>query len=479
MDRLSRKFETREVYVPRPAVSDGTGAKVGVIAYGSSDFAVEEARVLLGRKGLQTDYLRLRALPFTPETSAFIAAHDRVYVIDQNRDGQMYDLLRLEIGGDTSRLRSIRHYDGFPLDAETVIEGIEAGGENLMSTTAAAQGASHQPRRPVRQGVRRLQVDALRGLRPRRHHAADHPGALRDVRSRRTRSRKCRGIGCSSKTHGVLPTAGHGFNAVHGRMPAVATGAMMANPSLLAVGVSGDGDTASIGVGQFVHLLRRNVPMVYIVENNGVYGLTKGQFSATADAGSKLKTGAVNDLPAIDLCAMAIQLGCGYVARSFSGDMKQLVALLKGALAHRGTALLDIVSPCVTFNNHDSSTKSYKWAKDHEIPIHEIGFVPYYEDISVDYDPGTTQDVELHDGSHIRLRKLRADYDATDKGQALALCLESGQKQEFLTGLIYVEPTKKDFLELSGLSRDPIVSLPESKLRPPRQALEEIMESLK
>jgi 2-oxoglutarate/2-oxoacid ferredoxin oxidoreductase subunit beta len=219
--------------------------------------------------------------------------------------------------------------------------------------------------------------------------------------------------------------------------------------------------------------------MAYIVENNGVYGLTKGQFSATADAGSKLKTGAVNDLPAIDLCAMAIELGCGYVARSFSGDMKQLVGLLKGAMAHRGTALLDVVSPCVTFNNHDSSTKSYKWAKDHEIPIQEIGFVPYYEDITVDYDPGTTQDIELHDGSHIRLKKLRADYDATDKAQALALCQESQQKQEFLTGLIYVEPSKKDFLELSGLGSVPIVAVPDERLRPGRKALDEIMESLK
>jgi 2-oxoglutarate ferredoxin oxidoreductase subunit beta len=290
---------------------------------------------------------------------------------------------------------------------------------------------------------------------------------------------KMSGIGCSSKTTAYFADRGHGFNAVHGRMPAIATGAMMVNPSLLAIGVSGDGDTASIGAGQFVHLLRRNVPMVYIVENNGVYGLTKGQFSATADAGSRLKTGAVNDLPAIDLCAMAIELGCGYVARSFSGDMKQLVALLKGAMAHRGTALLDVVSPCVTFNNHDSSTKSYKWAKDHEIPIHEIGFIPYYEEISVDYDPGTTQDVVLHDGSHIRLRKLRADYDATDKGKALTLCMEAQQKTEFLTGLIYVEPTKKDFLELSGVAGHPIVELPESRLRPPKKALDEIMEMLK
>ena len=224
---------------------------------------------------------------------------------------------------------------------------------------------------------------------------------------------KMSGIGCSSKTTAYFADRGHGFNAVHGRMPAVATGAMMVNPSLLAVGVSGDGDTASIGAGQFVHLLRRNVPMVYIVENNGVYGLTKGQFSATADAGSKLKTGVVNDLPAIDLCAMAIELGCGYVARSFSGDMKQLVALLKGALAHRGTALLDVVSPCVTFNNHDSSTKSYKWAKDHEIPIHEIGFVPYYEDISgrlrPGHDPGRRAPRRLAPPSEEGPRRLRPD----------------------------------------------------------------------
>jgi 2-oxoglutarate ferredoxin oxidoreductase subunit beta len=290
---------------------------------------------------------------------------------------------------------------------------------------------------------------------------------------------KFSGIGCSSKTTAYFADRGHGFNAVHGRMPAVATGALMANSSLVGIGVSGDGDTASIGAGQFVHLLRRNLPMVYIVENNGVYGLTKGQFSATADAGSKLKTGVVNDLPAIDLCAMAIELGSGYVARSFSGDMKQLVALLKGALAHRGTALLDVISPCVTFNNHESSTKSYKWAKDHEIPIHEIGFVPYFEEIAVDYEPGSTQDVELHDGSHIRLKKLRADYDPTDKRQALALCQEAQEKTEFLTGLIYAEPRKKDFLELSGVSGEPIVAIPDARLRPPKKSLDEIMESLK
>jgi 2-oxoglutarate ferredoxin oxidoreductase subunit beta len=290
---------------------------------------------------------------------------------------------------------------------------------------------------------------------------------------------KMSGIGCSSKTTAYFVDRGHGFNAVHGRMPAVATGALLANGSLLTIGVSGDGDTASIGAGQFMHLLRRNIPMVYIVENNGVYGLTKGQFSATADQGSKLKSGVANDLPAIDLCAMAVELGCGYVARSFSGDMKQLVGLLKGAIAHRGTALLDVISPCVTFNNHESSTKSYKWAKDHEIPIQEIGFVPFFEEISVDYDPGTTQDVALHDGSHIRLKKLRADYDPTDKNAAYSLLHEASEKNEFLTGLIYVEPQKKDFLTLIGLPEEPLVSMSPERLRPGREALAEIMESLR
>ncbi len=290
---------------------------------------------------------------------------------------------------------------------------------------------------------------------------------------------KMSGIGCSSKTTAYFVDKGHGFNAVHGRMPSIATGSALANPNLLYIGVSGDGDTASIGAGQFVHLLRRNVPMIYIVENNGVYGLTKGQFSATADLGSRLKTGVVNDLPAMDLCALAIELGCGYVARSFSGDMKQLLALIKGAIAHRGTALLDVISPCVTFNNHEDSTKSYKWAKDHEIPIQEIGFVPFFEEIQVEYDPGTTQDVVLHDGSHIRLRKLREDYDATDPMAALGLLHDGQQKQEFLTGLIYVEPTKKDFLSLLQLPEQPLAVIADEKVRPPRESLDQMMEELK
>src|SRR5690349_19695252 len=253
---------------------------------------------------------------------------------------------------------------------------------------------------------------------------------------------KLSGIGCSSKTPAYFLSKAHGFNGVHGRMPALATGVMLANRNLIAVGVSGDGDTASIGMGQFVHLLRRNIPMLYIVENNGVYGLTKGQFSATADFGSKAKSGVINDLPAIDICAMAIELGCNFVARSFAGDPKQLVALLKASLGHKGTSLFDVISPCVTFNNHDGSTKSYKYAKDHEELLHEISYVPFFEQINVDYKEGEAKDVELHDGSHIRLRKTAENYDPTNKSEALNMLRRCQDSNEFLTGLIYVNEEK-------------------------------------
>ena len=290
---------------------------------------------------------------------------------------------------------------------------------------------------------------------------------------------KLSGIGCSSKTPNYFLNRSHGLNAVHGRMPAVGTGAMLANRTLTAIGVSGDGDTASIGMGQFIHLLRRNVPMIYLVENNGVYGLTKGQFSATADQGSKLKTGVINDLPAIDLCILAIELGCGYVARSFAGDPKQLVALLEGALAHRGTALLDIISPCVTFNNHEGSTKSYKHAKESEELLHEIGFVPFFEPITVDYPEGTTKVVEMHDGSHIVLKKLERDFNPMNKADTLRMLRAANEAGEFLTGLLYIDPVKPDFCSLLNMHDEPLATLPAEKVRPSRQALEEIMESLR
>jgi 2-oxoglutarate ferredoxin oxidoreductase subunit beta len=288
---------------------------------------------------------------------------------------------------------------------------------------------------------------------------------------------KLSGIGCSSKTPAYFLNHSHGFNAVHGRMPSVATGAVLANRQLVAIGVSGDGDTASIGIGQFVHLVRRNLPLIYIVENNGVYGLTKGQFSATADEDAALRSGEVNKLPSIDLCGMAIELGATYVARSFAGDPKQLVALLRGALAHNGTAVLDILSPCVTFNNHAGSTKSYTWGKDNEEPIHIVDFVPAMDEIEVEYEEGTDQEVQLHDGSWVRLRKLEREYDPTDRRAARELLLEADDNNLFLTGLLYLDTTKRTFLDSLEMCDEPLALLNEEQLRPPPEVLDEVVAS--
>ena len=290
---------------------------------------------------------------------------------------------------------------------------------------------------------------------------------------------KLSGIGCSSKSPAYFMSRSHSFNSVHGRMPSVATGAMLANRNLLALGVSGDGDTASIGIGQFVHLMRRNLPIIYIIEDNGVYGLTKGQFSATADIGSKLKTGVINDLPPIDTCALAIELGATFVGRSFSGDKRQLLSMLKAAIAHRGTVMLDVVSPCVTFNDHDGSTKSYKYMKDHEEPLQDINFVPHFEDIAVDYDPGSTLEVTMHDGSRLRLRKLEENYDPTNRIDAIHRLLDAHEKQEVLTGVFYVNPKAPSFLEMLNMTGQPLATLPESVTRPSREVLEQCMEELR
>jgi 2-oxoglutarate ferredoxin oxidoreductase subunit beta len=225
-----------------------------------------------------------------------------------------------------------------------------------------------------------------------------------------------------------------------------------------------------------VHLMRRNLPLVYIIEDNGCYGLTKGQFSPTADIGSTLKNGVVNDLQPIDTCLMAIELGASFVARSFSGDKKQLLTLLKAAISHRGTAMLDVISPCVTFNDHEGSTKSYSYVKDHDDPVSEVSFVPYFEDITVEYEPGTTREVTLHDGSKLYLKKLDGDYDPTDKLQAVRVLHETARRGEYATGLLYVEPSKRDFCSLLNLVDEPLSQLPLERVRPPREALEEIME---
>lgn len=291
---------------------------------------------------------------------------------------------------------------------------------------------------------------------------------------------KMSGIGCSSKSPAYFLNMSHGFNSVHGRMPSVTTGALLANKTLSALGVTGDGDTASIGIGQFVHLMRRNVPMVYIIEDNGCYGLTKGQFSATADMGSVLKSGVVNDLPPIDTCSLAIQLGATYVARSFSGDKKQLEAVIKGAMGHSGTAMIDVISPCVTFNDHKGSTKSYEYVKDHVEPLQEVGFVPHFDEIHLDEDtkPGEVREVTLHDGSHLLLKQLEADYDPSDRLNAMHTLETSAAEGHLLTGIFYVDTKKPNFLELLNLADDPLATIPQERMRPPASALAEVMQEL-
>jgi 2-oxoglutarate ferredoxin oxidoreductase subunit beta len=303
--------------------------------------------------------------------------------------------------------------------------------------------------------------------------------AMYDMGVQPERVAKLSGIGCSSKSPAYFMNRSHSFNSVHGRMPSVATGAMLANRNLIALGVSGDGDTASIGIGQFVHLMRRNLPIIYIIEDNGVYGLTKGQFSATADLGSKLKSGVLNDLPPIDTCTLAIQMGATFVGRSFSGDKRQLSTLLKAAIAHNGTVMLDVVSPCVTFNDHEGSTKSYKYVKDHEEVLQTMNFVPHFEEIDVEYDPGTTVNVTMHDGSHLQLRKLEEDYDATDRIQAITRLTEAHDKDEVLTGLFYVNTKSPSFLDALNMVDQPLATLPESVTRPGKEVLEAVMQELR
>ncbi len=297
---------------------------------------------------------------------------------------------------------------------------------------------------------------------------------------------KLSGIGCSSKAPAYFLGQSHGFNTVHGRMPSVATGATLANHKLIAIGVSGDGDTGSIGLGQFKHMLRRNVPMVYIIENNGVYGLTKGQFSATADEGQRTKYEGLNELPPLDLCLEAVVADCTFVARSFSGDRKQVTELLKAALAHKGTALVDIISPCVTFNDHDESTKSYAYGRAHNQPLHDIelmgpGLVIPRNEIDVqeaEYDQEGVMDVQMHDGSTVRLKKIEKDYDPRDKMAALRLLTESKDRQHFITGLIYIGEPRKTLAEINHVPETPLALLAEDVLRPSKDNLAKLMAEL-
>src|SRR5262250_3611545 len=282
---------------------------------------------------------------------------------------------------------------------------------------------------------------------------------------------KISGIGCSSKTPDYFLNASHGFNTVHGRMPSVLTGANLANRELLYLGISGDGDSASIGLGQFAHCIRRGVDMVYIVENNGVYGLTKGQFSATADKGSKAKRGAVNTDSPIDLVAMALQLGASFVARSFSGDKAQLVPLVKAAIEHRGAAFIDVVSPCVAFNNNPESTKSFDYVRAHNDAVNRLDVIVGRDEIVADYAPGTVETVVQHDGSILRLRKLAVDYDPCDRISALTYLQQRHAAGEIVTGLLFVEPDSADMHEFLDTVEAPLNALGETELCPGTEIL--------
>ncbi len=290
---------------------------------------------------------------------------------------------------------------------------------------------------------------------------------------------KMSGIGCSSKTPDYFLGNSHGFNSVHGRMPSVLTGANLANRDLIYLGVSGDGDSASIGFGQFAHVMRRGVNMTYIVENNGVYGLTKGQFSATADRGSKSKRGIVNSDNAIDLVAMALQLGATFVARSFSGDKAQLVPILKAAIEHPGASFIDIISPCVAFNNHAGSTKSFDYVREHNEAVNRLDIIPARDAITVDYQPGNVEIVEQHDGSRLALRKLNDDYDVHDRLAAMNFLQHHAAKGQVVTGLLYIEEDAEDLHAHLNTADAPLNTLSEKELCPGSAALDKINAALR
>jgi 2-oxoglutarate ferredoxin oxidoreductase subunit beta len=290
---------------------------------------------------------------------------------------------------------------------------------------------------------------------------------------------KISGIGCSSKTPDYFLGNSHGFNSVHGRMPSVLTGANLANRDLIYLGVSGDGDSASIGFGQFAHSIRRGVNMAYIVENNGVYGLTKGQFSATADRGSKSKRGVTNTDSAIDLVGIALQLGASFVARSFSGDKTQLVPLIEAAIKHNGASFIDVISPCVAFNNHTGSTKSFDYVREHNEAVNRLDVISGRAPITVDYAPGTVQVVEQHDGTKLALRKVDADYDVHDRLAAMAFLQKHAAKGQVVTGLLYVDAEAEDLHSHLNTVEAPLNTLGEKELCPGTAALEKINASLR
>ena len=457
MERLLKKHRTARTLVP-PAIERKADAptRLGAIYYGSTSPAIDEADVMLAEQGIHLDLLRVRGFPFGDEVAAFIdgarpglrrRAEPRrpAAVAADQRTGN-----RSQEAGQGGALR--RHADqrAFHRRCDRRKHGANAlpHRKGCVMTFLAKPKLHHPELHKNSLGYTRRDYEgAISTLCAGCGHDSISAAIVRacfELELPPHRIAKLSGIGCSSKTPTYFLGASHGFNSVHGRMPSVLTGANLANRDLIYLGVSGDGDSASIGLGQFAHAMRRGVNMVYIVENNGVYGLTKGQFSATSDKGAKSKRGVVNSDEAIDLVGMALQLGATFVARSFSGDKAQLVPLIEAALKHEGAAFIDCISPCVAFNNHEGSTKSFDYVREHNAAVNYLDVITGRQEITVDYAPGTVEMVTQHDGSTLRLRKLHTDYDLHDRISAMTYMQQRHAAGEIVTGLLYVDPNPRD-----------------------------------
>jgi 2-oxoglutarate/2-oxoacid ferredoxin oxidoreductase subunit beta len=445
-----------------------------------------EAQALLANDGLHIDALRVRAFPPALEIAELVREHEHVFVVEQNRDAQMRTLMTTDLERAPSQLISILHFGGMPITARFIAREVASRlrtrlGANVGPRFLTYLGTPkfHHPSAAVNElgYTRRDYEGSMSTLCAACGHDAISAAishACFELSLPPHRSAKLSGIGCFSKTPTYVLGQSHGFNSVHGRMPSVLTGANLANRDLIYLGVSGDRDTASIGLGQFAHSIRRGVNIVYIVENNGVYGLTKGQFSATADRGSKSMKGAgALDQP-IDLVGMAIGLCAAFVGRSFSGDKAQLVPLIRAAFEHKGVAFIDVLSPCVTFNNHAGSTKRFDYVREHNTAVNALDVTTGRDTIEMDYAEGGSQAVMMHDGSKIVLRKLDATYDCRDRSAALAMLERARVDGEIAPGLMYIDDDASELHEVLGTTERPLDELSERELCPGSKALDAI-----
>ncbi len=478
IDRIDRKIQRAARAVPQPIVQLAAGARVGLVTVGGCHAACTEALDRLAADGIAVNYMRVRGLPL------------------RRRGGRLPRATRREL----HRRAESRRAASQPAAARDRRRGREAGAGSLLRRVP-----DERPSRDRRRQGQTGESGVTYIAKPTVHHPALQKNAIglirRDYEGSLTtlcagcghdsitaaiiqafwelsipphRVAKLSGIGCSSKTPAYFLREAHGFNGVHGRMPALVTGANAANRDIIYIGVSGDGDSLSIGLGQLCHAIRRNVNVLYVLENNGVYGLTKGQFSASADPGSLSKKGEPNTMEAIDGCLLALALGATFVARGFSGDKAQLVPIIKAGLSHAGFAFIDVISPCVTFNDHEGSTKSYAYTREKNVEVVQADFVLPTRAITTDYEPGSVQTVTLHDGSAVRLRKVAEQYDPTDRDRAYAYIRERQKEGEIVTGLLYLSPDSSDLHEQNDTVATPLTQLSYEELCPGSAELDKL-----